>query len=334
MGLSHVRAINRLCSDRAEVAALCGTREANLLEVQAEFPTAKAFSNASELIASPLDAVFVSTPNFTHVQLAEEIIAAGKHLFLEKPCGITKAECQRLLDLVQPTKRVVMIGHEFRYSPYFQRIKELVEHGAVGEPKMVWTREFRGPFQKKVGEWIQDDRLSGGCLVDKNSHHFDLMNWWVGSRPKRVAAFGGCAVNRVIPGDHQVHDHAAVSFEYANGARGSLQLCMFALDFPHEDLEMGIVGSEGMLVTRISRIEILQWKRGSNQKEPLIHKVNAKHGEGWGSHLGFDEIHVEFINCIVNKKPPLTSVQNCLDGTLLAIAAEASIKSRQFEDVF
>jgi myo-inositol 2-dehydrogenase/D-chiro-inositol 1-dehydrogenase len=333
MGASHVRAINRLCGDRAEVAALCGTREANLREVLAEFPAAKPFSNPGELIASPVDAIFVSTPNFTHVKLAREIIGAGKDLFMEKPCGVTRAECHELLALVQGTKQIVMIGHEFRYSPYFQRIRELVEHGTVGEPKMVWTREFRGPFQKKVGEWIQDDRLSGGCLVDKNSHHFDLMNWWVGARPKRVAAFGGCAVNRVIPGEHQVHDHAAVSFEYENGARGSLQLCMFALDFPNEDLEMGIVGSEGMLVTRISRIEILQWKRGSNQREPLIHKVNAKHGEGWGSHLGFDEIHLEFVNCVLNRQPPLTSVQNCLDGTLLAIAAEESIKSGKFVDV-
>ena len=108
--------------------------------------------------------------------------------------------------------------------------------------------------------------------------------------------------------------------------RGTLHLCMFALDFPHEDLEMGIIGDAGMLVTRISRIEILQWKRGSNQREPIIHKVNAKHGEGWGSHLGFDEIHDEFIQCILENRQPLTSVRNCIDGTLLAIAAEESIK--------
>ena len=76
---------------------------------------------------------------------------------------------------------------------------------------------------KKVGDWIQDDRRSGGCLVDKNCHHFDMMNWWVDSRPRCVAAFGGCAVNRVIEGEHQANDHATVSFEYENGVRGTLQ---------------------------------------------------------------------------------------------------------------
>ena len=81
-----------------------------------------------------------------------------------------------------------------------------------------------------------------------------------------------------------------------------------------------------MLVTRISRVEILQWRRGAHQKEPVVHQVPAKRGEGWGSHLGFDEMHLEFVSCILEKRQPLTTVRNCIDGTLLAIAAEESIK--------
>src|SRR5204862_4758538 len=104
--------------------------------------------------------------------------------------------------------------------------------GEIGTPRMVWTRESRGPFQKKSQDWIQDARRSGGMLVDKNCHHFDLMNWWVNSKPKRVAAFGGNAVNRVIEGGDQVNDHSTVNFEYENGVRGTLQICLFALYFP------------------------------------------------------------------------------------------------------
>jgi predicted dehydrogenase len=170
-------------------------------------------------------------------------------------------------------------------------------------------------------------------LVDKNCHHFDLMNWWANSKPKRVAAFGSNAVNRVLENENQVNDHSTVNFEYENGVIGTLQICMFALDFPNEDLEMGIVGDGGVLQTRISQIEILQWKRGTNQKEPTIHKVPAKFGEGWGNHLGFDEIHVEFVNCILEKRQPLTNVRNCVDATLLAIAAEESIKNQQTVEV-
>ena len=119
MGLSHVRSIQKLCGDQAQVAALCGTRDANLNAAMTEFPEAKAFKQPEELIASDLDAVFVSTPNFTHVRLAEEILSAGKHLFLEKPCGITREECRRLLDLSRRSDRVLMIGHELRLLAVF-----------------------------------------------------------------------------------------------------------------------------------------------------------------------------------------------------------------------
>jgi len=326
MGLSHVQSMLRLGEEKVEVAAFCANNETHIGQAREWVPSARVFSGPAELIGARLDAIFVSTPNFQHAELAKQIISAGKHLFLEKPCGITAEECRQVLEVARKTDRVLMLGHELRYSPYFQKIKDLVVAGEIGAPRMVWTREFRGPFQKKSGNWIQDDRLSGGCLVDKNCHHFDLMNWWVSARPKRIAAFGGCAVNRVIQGEHQVHDHATVSFEYENGIRGTLQLCMFALDFPHEDLEMGIIGDGGMLLTRISRIEILQWRRGASQKEPIVHRVPTRQGEGSGSHMGFDEIHEEFWKCIAEKKTPLTSVANCVDGTLLAIAAEESIR--------
>ncbi len=327
MGFSHVNSFAKLCAEHVEVAAVCSSNEANIKKTKELASNVRVYKSESELISSDLDAIVVSTPNFTHVPVGLQALTSGKHLFLEKPCGITRDECQKLLAASDNSDRILMIGHELRYSPFFLKMKELVDAGEVGTPRMVWTREFRGPFQKKSQDWIQDNRRSGGMLVDKNCHHFDLMNWWVNSRPTRVAAFGGNAVNRVIEGTHQVNDHSTVNFEYANGVRGTLQICMFALDFPHEDLEMGIVGDGGVLQTRISQIEILQWKRGAHQKEPTIHKVPAKFGEGWGNHLGFDEIHVEFVKCIRENRQPLTSVRNCVDATLLAIAAEESIKT-------
>lgn len=333
MGFSHVNSFAKLCGDQVEIAAVCSTNPTQIKKAQELSPKVKLFKDDSALIQSPLDAVIVSTPNFSHVRLAQEILAENKHLFLEKPCGVTEDECARLLELSEKAHRVVMIGHELRYSPFFQKIKTLVAAGEIGTPHMVWCKELRGPFQKKSQDWIQDDRHSGGTLVDKNCHHFDLMNWWVGSRPKRVAAFGGNAVNRVIEGPHQVHDHVTMSFEYENGVRGSHQLCMFALDFPHEELEMGIIGDKGMLQTRVSQIEILQWKRGTNQKEPIVHKIAASFGEGWGNHLGFDEMHHEFVNCILEKRQPMTTVRNCVDATLLAIAGEESIRSGKIVEV-
>lgn len=326
MGLSHVNQFHVKNAARAECVAICSRNEANVAKALAVAPNAKVFRDERELIHYDLDAVVISTPNSTHAALALETLKAGKHLFLEKPIGITAEECRVVHAAAEASDRVVLVGHELRYSPFFQKMKSLVDVGEIGRPRMVWTREFRGPFQPKSGQWIQDARLSGGMMVDKNCHHFDLMNWWVGTRPRRVAAFGGSAVMRVMDAAHQVNDHSTVSFEYDNGVLGTLQVCLFARDFPEEELEMGIVGDAGSLQTRISTIEILQWKRGTNQKTPIVHKVHSPAGEGWGNHLGFDEIHAAFLDAVLNSKPHLTSVRDCLDGSLLAIAAEESIK--------
>jgi len=329
MGYSHLEIFHQQCSKQAEAVAYCATNTERIQRAQKIAPEAVLYKNESKLIKSDLDAVVISSPNFTHVPLALEAIKAGKHVFLEKPVGITPAECRALLRASQKSDRILMIGHELRYSAYFAKIKQLIEKGSVGVPQMAWCKEFRGPFQPKSRNWIQDRRKSGGCLVDKNCHHFDLMNWWLNSKPKRVSAFGSNAINRVIPGPNQVHDHATASWEYANGAKGTLHLSLFAHEPPKETLEMGVVGSEGVLQTDLDNLKLLLWKKGKRKGEPRIISVKAKRGIGWGGHLGFAEMHPAFIKALRSGVQPLTSVQNTIDGTLLAIAAEESIRKKQ-----
>ena len=107
--------------------------------------------------------------------------------------------------------------------------------------------------------------------------------------------------------------------------RGGLLLAMFAPK-TGEDLEMGIIGSQGMLQTKMARDEILQWKRSNDKADPIVHHVPTKK-VGWGAHHGFVETHAAFFEAIVENKRPLTDVRNCVDGTLLAIAAEEAIKT-------
>ena len=232
MGFSHLQLFHEDCGKQAEAVAVCARDAGRIRRAMDVAPNMTLFKKEKDLIQSDLDAVVISSPNFTHVPLALAALKAGKHIFLEKPVGITPVECRKLLRASERSDRILMIGHELRYSPYFAKFKTLVDAGAVGTPHMTWCKEFRGPFQPKSREWIQDRRKSGGCLVDKNCHHFDLMNWWLGARPKRVSAFGSNAVNRVIPGPNQAHDHATVSWEYDNGAKGTLHLSLFAHDPP------------------------------------------------------------------------------------------------------
>src|SRR5262245_32454222 len=86
MGLSHLKSMHVACAKDAEVVAIHATNPKNIEQALAIAPKAKVFKGEDELIQSPLSAIYVSTPNFSHVRLAQEILRAGKDLFLEKPC--------------------------------------------------------------------------------------------------------------------------------------------------------------------------------------------------------------------------------------------------------
>lgn len=325
MGLSHVQLI-RDEFPHIELAAVFDPHEPNLAKALAAAPSAKAYTTAEALAqATELDAVFISTPGYLHAEHTALCLRGGKHVFGEKPVMTTRDGCRRMIELAgQHPDRIILINHELRYARYFQKIKALIDAGEVGTVRLVWCKEFRGPFLKKVGDWIQDSRYSGGCLVDKNCHHFDLMNWWIGARPKRVCGFGGNEVVRVVNNEHEVIDHASVSFEYENGVRGGLLVSMFA-PRTGEDLEMGVIGDRGMIQTRMGRDEILQWRRGEEGTDPIVHHVPGKK-VGWGAHHGFIEAHAAFFQAVAEKARPLTDVRYCVDGTLLAIAAEEAIR--------
>jgi predicted dehydrogenase len=325
MGLSHIELI-RDEFPQVELAAICDPHGPYLEKARAAAPAARLCRDANEMCSSDVDAIVISTPGHTHADLTEMCLKAGKHVFAEKPVMTTRAGCRRMVDLASRFEnQIVLINHELRYSKFFEKIKDLVAGGEIGEPQLVWCKEFRGPFLKKVNDWIQDSRYSGGCLVDKNCHHFDLMNWWVGSRPKRVCGFGGNDVVHVVKNQYEVIDHASVSFEYENGVRGGLLLCMFSPK-TGEDLEMGMIGSEGRLETKMSREEIWHWKRGADSADPIVHHMPSRK-VGWHKHHGFVETHAAFFRAIKEGGRPLTDVRDCVGGTLLAIAAEDAIKS-------
>lgn len=331
IGLSHVQCV-RDEFPQASLAAVYDPHEPSVQRAKEAAPGLKVCQSLEELLGGDVAAVIISTPGFRHADDVEKCLAAGKHVLCEKPVMTTRQGCQRMVQLAElHPDRVLMINHEMRYAAYFQKMTELVRGGEVGEVQLLWCKEFRGPFLRKVGDWIQDARYSGGALVDMNSHHFDLMNGWADSKPKRVAGFGGNDVVRVVNNEHEVIDHASVSFEYANGVRGSLLLSMFAPN-TGEDLEMGVMGSEGMIQTKLPANEIWQWWRSESKKEPMVHTV-APPKVGWGAPRGFYEAHLAFFRAIGEGARPLTDVANCVDGTLLAIAAEEAIREGKVVEV-
>jgi predicted dehydrogenase len=326
MGSSHVETFRDFCADQATGVGMFDPHAPSAEKAKALVPDMTVYDSAQALLASDIDAVVISTPNFTHLEYTLAALAAGKHVFAEKPVATSVEDCRAMVQAAKDNDRVLFIGHELRYAEYFQKIKDMVDDDIIGTVQIVWCHEYRGPFMEKVNRWIVDGRYSGGAIVDKNGHHFDLMNWWVGSRPKKVSAFGSKKFNTVLDTEDEVLDNASVCYEYENGVVGNLMLSMFAPGWRGGDeVKFGLIGDKGLLETQIANSTITVWPREGEKGDEQIYNISTE-SHGFGGHTGFVEEHIAFIEACRTGKQPLTDVRECVDATLLAIAAEKAVK--------
>jgi predicted dehydrogenase len=138
------------------------------------------------------DVVIVTSIDRTHHRYIVQAMELGCDVISEKPMTVDEATCQEILDAVARTGRALRVTFNYRYSPHATKIRELLRDGAVGTVNQV---HFEWVLDTSHGadyfrRWHRDKRNSGGLLVHKATHHFDLVNFWLASRPKTVFAFG------------------------------------------------------------------------------------------------------------------------------------------------
>jgi hypothetical protein len=136
--------------------------------------------------------VIVTSTDRTHDDFICRAMEAGCDVITEKPMTISPEKCQRILDTQKRTGRRITVTFNYRYAPRNSKVKELIQGGAIGEVKSV---HFEWLLNTKHGadyfrRWHRDKRNSGGLMVHKSTHHFDLVNWWINSQPETVMAMG------------------------------------------------------------------------------------------------------------------------------------------------
>lgn len=135
-----------------------------------------------------VDCVIICSIDCTHGEYIVRSLRAGCDALCEKPLATTADACRQIVSAVASTGRTVQVGFNYRYAPRNSRIKELLAGGEIGE---VLSVHFEWCLDTVHGadyfrRWHRDRRNSGGMLVHKASHHFDLINWWLDSAPVRV----------------------------------------------------------------------------------------------------------------------------------------------------
>jgi myo-inositol 2-dehydrogenase/D-chiro-inositol 1-dehydrogenase len=142
------------------------------------------------------------------------------------------------------------VAQEYRYMPPVAEMIRIAHDGGVGRIQQVGIREHREPFYPKVGDWNRFSANTGGTLVEKCCHYFNLMDLILKERPVRVFASGGQRVNHLDESyggrRPDILDSAYVVVEYPSGARAMLDLCMFA-EATTDNEHITVVGDEGKL---------------------------------------------------------------------------------------
>ncbi|MEL7312169.1 MAG: Gfo/Idh/MocA family oxidoreductase [Pseudomonadota bacterium] len=275
----------------------------NYAELCDEVP--KVFDSLEAICRDPgSDALFICTPNHTHIDILRAALHSGKPIFVEKPMATTLEDALEMVRLAESYQSFIQIGLQYRYkAPYVEARHEALERGVLGDIKTISMCEYRPAFLDKVDQWNKFSRHSGGTLVEKCCHYFDLMNLFAGSRAERVYASAGQAVNFVdfeYAGERSdIDDHAFVVIDFANGVRANFTLNMFCPNF-HEELVL--TGPMGKLKATES-FDFLNDSRAKSKvcidhPEPLASRSidvgypetvesSGHHGATWFEHLAF-----------------------------------------------
>jgi len=249
MGQEHLRNIALL--PEARVAAIFEPNEIMANASKAIAPNAKLVASVGDMLAmEEIDCLLIASPNHQHVaQFAEIAATRPLPLLIEKPLFTNPADAARIDALAAEYPAPVWVAMEYRYMPPIQTFAEQVE-AATGGVKMLTIREHRFPFLPKVGDWNRFNRYTGGTLVEKCCHFFDLMRLILKSEPVRVTASAGQEVNHLDEryGDEMpdIWDSAYVIVDFESGARAMLELCMYAEGSRYQE-EISAVGPDGKI---------------------------------------------------------------------------------------
>lgn len=179
----------------AEIITVADVNPVRAMEGAKDLGADSYFSDYRQLLEVPgLDAVFVMTPDFAHAPIVLDALAAGKHVYCEKPMATTLADCNAIVEAASKAEGIFFAGHNVRYGAVGVTMHRLISEGKIGHPRLVWARRFV-EGAKYWHRWHRDKTKSGGLLVHKGCHYMDQMNWLSGSRPHYVSAFGGMDVH-------------------------------------------------------------------------------------------------------------------------------------------
>jgi predicted dehydrogenase len=285
------------------------------------------------MLADPsIDVVLISSPNFTHAEILRDVIKSGKHVLCEKPLATTLEDVRDIYRLAQRHKGVFWVGMEYRYMPPAAQFIQEIHSGKIGALRMLAIREHRFPFLKKVGDWNRFSRNTGGTMVEKCCHFFDLMRLIVRAKPVRVFCSGAMDVNHRDERYHgktpDIIDNSYTVVDFDNGVRAMLDLCMFAEGSKNQE-EIAAVGDSAKLEVFIPDGDIVFSPRSSRNPVTTHVTVDATALKA-GTHHGASYYqHQAFLHAVREGAPVAVTAEDGYWAVLMGMAAEISAREKR-----
>lgn len=289
------------------------------------------FSDITDLLATcDFDAAIIASPNFTHYSLLNQIMAKNLAILVEKPLCTNTEDALHISEMAANYPELFWVGMEYRYMPPVSRFIERVHAGEPGRLFMMYIREHRFPFLSKVGDWNRFNRNTGGTLVEKCCHFFDLMRYILQDEPKRVFASGAQNVNHLeecYDGETpDIIDNAYVTVDFMSGARAVLDLCMFAEGAEQQE-EIYVLGDLGRLDVAIPSANV-SWFPREKSGVTIEHIDTPKAALSAGDHHGATYFQLlSFHRCLVSGDKPALQAIDGLRAVQMGVAAQKSIET-------
>jgi predicted dehydrogenase len=241
-----------LAQENAKVVGLCDTKPDRLdkAATTAARDNPTTYADWRRIIdRKDVDAVFIATPPHLHSEMAVAALKAGKHVYCEKPIGVTAEQVRELVKAAKSTNRVFVAGQQMRSERQLAETVRKVREGAIGDVIMVKAQRHASGDLNHAGssaDWYFDVTKSGGYLIEQSVHNLDACNWVIGARPSRACGFGGTQMFKDDPPGRTIFDCGLLVFDYPNGVKMSFTQNVFhPRTMPNNNQSVYVYGTKG-----------------------------------------------------------------------------------------
>ena len=358
--LNHWDKIGPKSQGEVEIVAMSDPDESAMERYKESFncPGAACYSDYNDVLAhDEISWVIIGSINSVHAEQCIAAFKAGKDVFCEKPIAVTLDQCRDLKIAQEEYNRKLMVGFTLRYTPHYNKIKELLNEGAVGR---IISLEFNETLQFNhggyiAGNWRRMNEFGGSHILEKCSHDIDICNWMVESRAKKLASFGGLDfftpenehhMQRIGPNkdgqeayctwhrkgdinpftaEKDIIDNQVCIIEFENKVRATFHTNLHAA-IPER--RICILGTEGAIRADLMTGKIEVAKVGWDNA------ITEHVGEKKGGHGGGDELLVQHLyKMMTEDAPSLTSLDAGIEAAVTCFGFQDAMDNDTIVDM-